>query len=136
MMLPIRSPGPGLHLARQAPKGKSKMAAICTINISGNPVCVVSTFNPLLVPSVLAAALEEGEWLVTLLKDRHGWDGLAPVSATASTPIELDHYARGFRQAQLDGGADKDHFSVDLPVALEPAAREPLKRRTAAKRQC
>ncbi len=86
------------------------MATICTIEENGNPIAVVSMFEDLLMSGALAGALREGKWLRCALTAKPAlWDGKSPVTARASTMIELGLYESNIQEAATHGIVDKDH---------------------------
>ena len=90
------------------------MATICTIEENGKPVAVVSMFDNLLMPGALAPALRSGKWLWSALKAKPApWDGKSPITARASTLIELGLYESNVQEAAKVGHVDKDqHMAV------------------------
>ena len=93
------------------------MATICTIEEDGNPTAVVSTFDNLLVPGAVAAAMREGEWLWSAMKEKPApWDGKSRITARASTPIELGKYERNITEAVKDGPIDSNRHMAILTL--------------------
>jgi hypothetical protein len=100
-----------------AAHSEATMATICTIEKSGNPIAVVSMFENLLMPGALALALREGKWLRSTLTGKPAlWDGKSPVTARASTMIELGLYESNIQEAATHGIVDKDHHIAVLNV--------------------
>ena len=93
------------------------MATICTIENNGNPIAVVSMCENLLMPGALVLALREGKWLRCALTGTPAlWDGKSPVTARASTMIELGLYESNVQEAATHAIVDKDHHMAVLNV--------------------
>ena len=93
------------------------MATICTIEENGIAIAVVSMLENLLMPGALTLALREGKWLQSALTGKPAlWDGKSPVTARASTMIELGLYESNIQEAAMNGIIDKDHHIVVLNV--------------------